>query len=475
MGEDPNRQAVHGDGGVYVAAGDVVAGKYRIEHVLGVGGMAFVMSAKHVELGERFALKFLNPQFLGNLVIIERFTREARAACKIRSEHVARVFDVGTHEGAPFLVMEHLDGRDLATVLSEEGALRVEQAVEYTMQACEALSVAHSLGVVHRDVKPENLFLVEHGGLPTIKLLDFGISKIALTGGDSPSRLTGQLTLGTPCYMSPEQIRSTASADARSDVWSLGVVLYELLTGAEAFQASSITEMCAAVLELEPRPLRELRPEVPEELEHVVARCMQKDPAKRFANVAELAVALLPFAPTRALVSAERSSSRLRAATPIAAVFPTPYRVGEAIMSEAPISVRASVEPPAPPPPARRGWASVLVATAVFAIAAAAVRVVPRGDAGDGGSTSTEAASPPAEEKAVVPVIGARAEPREESSVITSPAIQKRAPAPPPATARPAPIVPHATASASADAGAHPVAAKASVAPPAPTAVELGY
>jgi eukaryotic-like serine/threonine-protein kinase len=303
---------LHDDGELYVSAGDLIAGKYRIERLLGAGGMAFVLSARHVELDQHFALKFLAKRFLGNAMIAERFTQEAKSACKIRSEHVARVYDVGTHLGAPFFVMEHLEGRDLSAVVRDGGALRVDDAVEYVMQACEALAVAHCHGIVHRDVKPENLFLVEREGLPIIKVLDFGISKAALSGGEPPSRLTGELTLGTPCYMSPEQIRSTASADARSDQWSLGVVLYELLAGTEAFRAESVNAVCAAVLEREPPPLEGLRPDLPHGLAEVVTRCLAKDCGERFADVAELAEALLPFAPTRALVSAERSSSVMR-------------------------------------------------------------------------------------------------------------------------------------------------------------------
>lgn len=300
------------EGNHYVTVGEVIVGKYLVERLLGVGGMAFVVSARHIDLDEHFALKFLNREFLADKNVVERFTREAKAACMIRSEHVARVVDVGVHEGAPFLVMEHLTGRDLCTVVNEGGALPIANAVEYVMQTCEALAVAHSLGIVHRDIKPENLFLVEHAGLPSIKLLDFGISKIALTGGDKSSRLTGKLTLGTPCYMSPEQIRSTASADPRSDLWSLGVVLYSLLTGREAFQADSVTETCAAVLEKDPYPLRAIRPEIPEGLAEVVMKCLAKNPDARYADVAELAVALVPFAPSRALVSAERSSSTMK-------------------------------------------------------------------------------------------------------------------------------------------------------------------
>jgi serine/threonine-protein kinase len=298
----------------YVSVGEIVAGKYRVERVLGTGGMAFVLSARHVELDQHFALKFLDEKFLGNDKITERFTQEAKAACRIKSEHVARVYDVGVHEGAPFFVMEHLEGRDLCAVVNESGPLAVENAVEYVMQACEALAVAHCQGIIHRDIKPENLFLVERAGLPIIKVLDFGISKMSLTGGAPTSRLTGEMTLGTPCYMSPEQIRSTASADARSDLWSLGAVLYELLAGTEAFRAESVSALCAAVLEREPAPLGDLRPDLPVGLVEVVMKCLEKRAERRYCDVAELAEALLPFAPSRALVSAERSSSVMRSA-----------------------------------------------------------------------------------------------------------------------------------------------------------------
>jgi serine/threonine-protein kinase len=306
---------------LYVAEGDLVADKYRVERILGVGGVGFVVAARHVELGGLFALKFLKKRFLQDKAIVERFTREARAACRIKSEYVARVYDVGTHGRAPFLVMEHLVGRDLAAVLAEHGPFAVGDAVEYAVQACAALAVAHASGIVHRDIKPENLFVVDHEGLSVIKLLDFGISKIALASdrpvdewGPEGEPITGTLTCGTPFYMSPEQIRSTATVDSRSDVWSLGMVLYELLAGSTAFIADSVADVCNAILEHEARWLSELRPEVPAALADVVARCLQKSAANRFANVAELAVALLPFAPPRALAIAEGSAWIRRAA-----------------------------------------------------------------------------------------------------------------------------------------------------------------
>jgi eukaryotic-like serine/threonine-protein kinase len=306
---------------VYVAAGNVVAGKYRVERILGVGAVGFVVAARHEELGGHFALKFLKKRFLNDKAIVERFTREARAACRIKSDYVARVYDVGLHGRAPFIVMEHLVGRDLAALLAEHGSFAISDAVEYAVQACAALAVAHTSGIVHRDIKPENLFLVGEEGLPTIKLLDFGISKLALASdraidewGAESEPLTGKLICGTPFYMSPEQIRSTATVDARSDIWSLGMVLYELITATTAFRAETVTDVCTAILDQQPRSICELRPDAPPALAEVVARCLEKNPAARFANIAELAVALLPFAPPRALAIAEGSAWIRRAA-----------------------------------------------------------------------------------------------------------------------------------------------------------------
>jgi eukaryotic-like serine/threonine-protein kinase len=346
-------QPADADADFYVTPGEIVADKYRVEEVLGVGGMAFVVAVTHVELGERFALKFLNRDLLGEKTIVDRFTQEARAACRIRSEHVARVYDVGTHYGAPFFVMEHLEGRDLAMVLahSDRKGLPIGQAVEWVMQACDALAVAHHHGIIHRDIKPENLFLVEHGGLPSIKLLDFGISKLSLAGGGTSgvdARLTGHFSLGTPTYMSPEQIRSASSADTRSDLWSLGVVLYELLAGVEPFRAPSVPELCAAVAENEPKRVSELRPEVPPALAEAVHKCLEKNPDDRFAHVAELAMALLPFAPSRALVSVERSSELMKKTpTPSSGITPSSQRMKAAAPAPAPAPAPAAPAAPA--------------------------------------------------------------------------------------------------------------------------------
>jgi len=295
------------------APGDLIAGKYEVIKQIGSGGMGYVVSAMHVELGEVVALKFLRPEALQIEELVERFSREARAAAKIRSEHVARVFDVGVlPDGVPFIVMEHLAGQDLADVLQERGPLPIKVAIEYVMQACEALAAAHASGVVHRDIKPENLFLTKHAqGLDFIKILDFGISKVVLAPGKRGFVRT-MMPLGSPVYMSPEQIRSSDQVDARTDIWSLGCVLFELLTGTVAFNEPSLMQLSAAILEHDPIPLRELVPEAPVELEDVVLRCLEKDVDKRYGNIAELAIALYPFAPRRSRISAERCYHALK-------------------------------------------------------------------------------------------------------------------------------------------------------------------
>jgi serine/threonine protein kinase len=296
------------------AMGEVIAGKYEVLKLIGSGGMGYVVSAMHVELGEVVALKFLRPEALQIPELVERFAREARAAAKIRSEHVARVFDVGTlPDGIPFIVMEYLAGQDLADVLAHGGPLPIKVAVEYVMQACEALAAAHAAGVVHRDIKPENLFLTQHAqGLDFIKILDFGISKVALTPGGKRAFARTTMPIGSPVYMSPEQIRSSESVDARTDIWSLGCVLFELLTGVVAFDEPTLMQLSAAILEHDPIPLRTLVPDAPEELEAVLLKCLEKDVDKRYGNIAELAIALYPFAPRRSRISAERCYHALK-------------------------------------------------------------------------------------------------------------------------------------------------------------------
>ncbi|MET0591598.1 MAG: serine/threonine-protein kinase [Polyangiaceae bacterium] len=297
------------------AEGDVIADKYEVIKIIGSGGMGYVVSATHIELGHQVALKFLRTELLVHRDLVARFAREARTAVMIKSEHVARVFDVGTlPEAGPYIAMELLEGQDLGRVVSERGALPMEASVDYILQACEALATAHALGIVHRDIKPENLFLSRSvPGVDVIKVLDFGISKLDVktVTPETPQRsrrptVRSTSAVGSPTYMSPEQIRAVDNVDARADVWALGCVLYELLTGAPAFDAPSLTELAAKILERPPAPLRELNSELPAELEAVLDHCLDKDPAKRFQNVGELAAALCPFAAPRSRIVAER-------------------------------------------------------------------------------------------------------------------------------------------------------------------------
>jgi hypothetical protein len=290
-----------------VREGDVIAEKYRVERVLGVGGMGVVVAAMHMDLDERVALKFLLPEGAANASVAARFAQEARAAVKIKSEHVARVIDVGKlPNGAPFMVMEYLDGEDLERVLAAGGALPIDVAVGYVLEASEAIAEAHALGIVHRDLKPANLFLARRpSGPPSVKVLDFGISKATTSTARAQLTKTASV-LGSPFYMSPEQMSSSKAVDARTDVWALGVVLFELLANKVPFPGDTMPELIASILQSPPRSLRESHPEVPAGLASAVERCLEKDPARRFADVGELARALAPFAPVTSGVSLMR-------------------------------------------------------------------------------------------------------------------------------------------------------------------------
>jgi serine/threonine-protein kinase len=292
---------------VPVSVGDVVGRKYRIDRVLGEGGMGVVVAATDMQLERRVAIKFLLPGALASPEIVARFSREARAAAKIHSEHVVRVIEVGELDtGAPpYMVMEYLEGRDLAERIRSEPAVSPSEAARYVLQACEALAEAHAAGIVHRDLKPANLFLAQQPDHSvSVKVLDFGISKAPIgTGGITST----QAVMGSPHYMSPEQLVSAKHVDHRSDVWSLGIVLYEALVGSPPFTGDTMPEIVAKILQSPLPSLRALRPDVPAELEQVIARCTAKDRIERFGDVAELARALVAFAPDAAR-SAERAT-----------------------------------------------------------------------------------------------------------------------------------------------------------------------
>jgi serine/threonine-protein kinase len=304
----------------------VISGKYEVVRVLGQGAMGVVVAARHIELDEIVAIKFIHPDMHSVPDIVSRFAREAKACARIGSEHIAKVMDVGVApEIGPYIVMEYLEGQDLGSLLRDRGALSIRRACEYVMQACEALALAHAAGIIHRDVKPDNLFLVRRGNLDIVKVLDFGISKAPLAGrvfgGELKSTETACL-MGTPLYMSPEQIRATHEVDHRSDIWSLGVVLFELLTGRTAFSGETVTQVCALVLEGEAPRLADHCRGAPTALAAVIERCLMKDPAHRFQHAADLAHALLPFAPSRARLHAERASSVLRRDSPSIVAIP---------------------------------------------------------------------------------------------------------------------------------------------------------
>jgi serine/threonine-protein kinase len=331
-----------------IRPGEVLAGKYRVERVLGVGGMGVVVAAHHLQLDQKVALKFLLPEALARAEVVARFDREARASARIRGEHVARVIDVGKLDnGAPYMVMEHLEGGDLASWLEHRGVLPIEQAVEFVLQACEAVAEAHALGIVHRDLKPANLFCTRRpDGTLCIKVLDFGISKMSGMGASGDMGMTRTAAIvGSPFYMSPEQMHSAKGVDARTDLWALGVILYELLTDRVPFEAEEIPELVLKVLRDTPPPLSSLRPDVPPGLDAIVRRCLEKDRDRRYADVADLVRALVAFGPPRARLSLEVVNGIVhRASLP-----------GSAFSLQAPPSERVSLQPP-PRAPTVASW-----------------------------------------------------------------------------------------------------------------------
>jgi serine/threonine protein kinase len=277
--------------------GTVLLGKYRIERLLGKGGMAVVYLAHHEMLQQDVAIKILLPDVAEKPENASRFLNEARAAVRLRNEHVATVMDIGVLEDdSAYIVLEYLDGLDLEQVLEANGPMPWQQVVDYVLQALEAVAQAHALGIVHRDLKPSNLFIAKRpNGTPILKVLDFGISKITNTLADGSVTSTKTM-LGSPVFMSPEQLRSAKKVDHRTDIWAIGVVFYHLLTGGFPYEAESIGELFAAVLEQMPASIRAMRPDVPPELEAIYRRCLSRNVDERYPNVAELAFALEPLA-----------------------------------------------------------------------------------------------------------------------------------------------------------------------------------
>ena len=385
-----------------MAPGTMLAGKYRVERLLGQGGMGWVVEATHVQLEQRVALKFMHAKNgAENPDAVARFLREARAAARIQSEHIARVFDVGTLEGGePYLVMEFLEGQDLEGLLREKGKLPVAQVVEIALQACEGLAEAHAKGIVHRDLKPANLFLARKtDGSTRVKLLDFGISKLAPQAGAQDQGMTSTQTLmGSPLYMSPEQLRSTKNVDRRADLWSMGIILYEMLGGRSPFEADTLPEVCARIM-AEPPPGLSIGNAA---AEAVVMRCLEKDPNNRYADAGALATALAPLGLPESRAIADRIARVVRSSD---ASLPG-LRV-EASGSQAPIAAAAAsgiVQTSAQfgtvsnAKTSRRSAVPVAVAGVALAIAIAAIGIgvtLMRGKAADTAPLVATSATPP--------------------------------------------------------------------------------
>ena len=362
-----------------LSVGDVVDGKYRVERLLGRGGMGAVYAATHLDLEQEVALKVLLPELARDGIAVERFLREARAAVQLRSEHVARVLDVGrTGDGVPYMVIEYLEGSDLGVVLEHRGALSVSEATDFVLQACEAIAEAHALGIVHRDIKPQNLFVTRGiGGAPLVKVLDFGISKSMRGTLSALTRVDGMI--GSPAYMAPEQLRSSRDVDARSDVWSLGVVLQELVTGRMPFEGEAIPELTLKIAGDAPRPARLDRPDLPDDFVAILGRCLQKDPSARFASVADLEDALRPLSPPPSSISS-RVSSVLHRGTLRSAIT-----VDTASVSEVAAGDREPASAPSPsgrprrrvPPLALAALALAAIVGSVFVLRARSVLPLP--------------------------------------------------------------------------------------------------
>lgn len=286
--------------------GAVVAQKYRLDREVGRGGMGVVFAATDLSLGRPVALKLLlgptgapqgTPGSTTSPEDTARFMREARATASMRGDHVAQVYEAGvTPDGVPFLAMELLHGQDLDSYVHQRGALSIPEACDLMLQACAALVEAHGLGIVHRDLKPQNFFILppRDASGPKLKLLDFGISKMHSEADLALTQTT--MTMGSPRYMSPEQVRSSKYVDHRADLWALGAVLHEALTANPLFNETTASALHAQIVADPATPLRHVRHDAPPELEQVILRCVEKDPNRRFGSAVELAYALAPFA-----------------------------------------------------------------------------------------------------------------------------------------------------------------------------------
>lgn len=359
--------------------GEVVSGKYEVGRVLGKGGMGVVVEAKNRKLESRVAIKFLMPDAVGDNEAMRRFDREARAAALLTSPFVVRVLDVdATAEGLPFIVMEYVEGHDLMSELRAKEKIPIGDAVDWVLQACAGLAHAHARGILHRDIKPSNLFLCEEATGPVVKLMDFGVSKIVLQSHHETEITTTETTVGTPTYMAPEQLVNSRTVDHRADLWSLGVVLYRMLSGTLPFRGATATATAVAIATTRAPSIADVAPTLPRELADAVMRALEPDAAKRHPDTIAFGRAIEPFGSGRfAFESAvanvpppATSSARM----PIDQVPRMPRPEPAPVVAPAPPPAAA----PAPPPPPSRGvtMPAAIAIASVVSIALAAVIVL---------------------------------------------------------------------------------------------------
>lgn len=471
-----------------IRRGIVLGGRFRVTQLIGAGAQCYVYAAEHTTLKSQVAIKCLQPALV-TPELVERFAREAQALTSIRNAHVAAVLDVGRAPcGTPFIVMEYLEGADLSALLETRPRLEQRQAAEIVLQTCEGLAAAHALGLVHQDIKPSNIFLSDEMGIVKAKVVDFGVARVAIAKTHGPAKFTrsrlDDTIGGTPFYMSPEQIFAHPIIDHRSDMFSLGMVLYEMLRGTHPFDLEMSTRQPGQPVKIE-------RAGIDPALADIIQKCLQQDPEKRFANVAELAVALLPFAPSRARGHADAAAALLRKAghsigsrmpssVPPPALSQSTMPQGMTIPAAPGVPTFGAVATPAvPATPARKRWplyaalAAVVLGGGGFAATRAMTATPP---------APTAAHPPPAEEAAIA--LGgsgrtraqAPAEPEPATTPSGAPATPASAPAKP-VVGGPWPPAPKASASAAASAKGAKAAASAPGTAPAPagTAEDLGF